>query len=97
MDGHERVGGITGGGWLWDRLVNACAETTTDGNVAGSVAGLSSLVPQLLFPSPFGPSVGKPHLEIQRLRDVSDLTRTRGTGPPPRSSRPWLAVEQSSR
>lgn len=97
MDGRERVGGITGGGWLWDRLVNACAETTTDGNVAGSVAGLSSLVPQLLFPSPFGPSVGKPHLEIQRLRDVSDLTRTRGTGPPPRSSRPWLAMEQSSR
>lgn len=65
MDERERVGGITRGGWLRDRLVNACAETTTDGNVAGSVAGLSSLVPQLLFPSPLGPSVRKPHLEIQ--------------------------------
>lgn len=79
----ERVGGITRGGRLRDRLVNACAETTTDGNVAGSVAGLSSLVPQLLFPSPLGPSIRKPHLEAQCLRDVRDLTRARGEEPPP--------------
>lgn len=87
MDEHARVGGITGGGRLRDRLVNACAETTTDGNVAGGVAGLSSLVPQLLFPSPLGPSVRKPHLEIQHLRNVSDLTRSGGVGPPPHNSR----------
>lgn len=65
MNECEQVGEITRGGWLRDRLVNACAETTTDGNVARSVAGLSSLVPQLLFPSPLGPSVRKPHLERQ--------------------------------
>lgn len=79
MEERERVGGITGGGRLRDRLVNACAETTTDGNVAGSVAGLSPLVPQLLFPSPLGPSVRKPHLKIQRLRDVNELTGTSPT------------------
>lgn len=68
MASRGRVGCITGGGRLWDRLVNACAETTADGDVAGSVAGLSPLVPQLLLPSPLGPSVRKPHLEAQRLR-----------------------------
>lgn len=83
MDERGQVSGITGGGRLRDWLVNACTETTTDGNVAGSVAGLSSLVPQLLFPSPLGPSVRKPHLKIQCLRDMSLLTSTRGVGASP--------------
>lgn len=48
---------FTRSGGLWDCLVDACVETAADGNVTGGVAGLSSLVPQLLFPPPFRSSV----------------------------------------
>lgn len=48
---HTRSGG------LWDCLVDACVETAANGNVTGGVAGLSSLVPQFLFPPPFRSSV----------------------------------------
>lgn len=52
-------------GGLWNWLVDTGAETTADRNMTRCVAGLSSLIPQLLFPSPFGPSIRKPHLEIK--------------------------------
>jgi hypothetical protein len=49
---------------LWDGLVDTGAETTADGDVTRGVASLSSLIPQFLFSSPFGPSIRKPYLEI---------------------------------
>lgn len=51
---------------LWDALIDAGVEAAADGNVAGGVAGLSSLVPQFLFSPPFGSSVGEPHLRARR-------------------------------
>lgn len=48
---------FTRSGGLWHCLVDARVETATDGNVTGGIAGLSSLVPQLLFPPPFRSSV----------------------------------------
>lgn len=59
---------ITRCGGLWDRLVDTGAEATADGDVTGGVAGLSPLVPQFFFPSPFGPPIRKPYLEIRRNR-----------------------------
>lgn len=47
---------------LWDWLVDTGTETTADGDMTRCVAGLSSLIPQLLFSSPFGPSIRKPYL-----------------------------------
>lgn len=55
-EGGNRRGG------LWDGLVDAGAETAADGNMTRCVAGLSSLIPQLFFSSPFGPSIRKPYL-----------------------------------
>lgn len=46
-------------------MVDTCAETTADGDMTRCVAGLSSLIPQLFFSSPFGPSIGKPYLKIK--------------------------------
>lgn len=56
---------VTRRGGLWNRLVDTGAETAADRNVAGGIAGLSSLVPQFLFSSPFGPSIRKPYLEVR--------------------------------
>lgn len=60
---------------LWDGLVDAGVEAAADGNVAGGVAGLSSLVPQFLFSSPFGSSVWEPHLRARR-RSVTKAVST---------------------
>lgn len=56
---------ITRRGGLWDWLVDTGAETTADGDMTRCVAGLSPLIPQFLFSSPFGPSIRKPHLEVR--------------------------------
>lgn len=53
---------------LWDWLVDTGTETTADGDMTRCVAGLSSLIPQLLFSSPFGPSIRKPYLGIREKR-----------------------------
>lgn len=57
---------VTRCGGLWDWLVDTGTEAAADRNVTRSVAGLSSLVPQFLFSSPFGPSIRKPYLEMHR-------------------------------
>lgn len=59
--GARGEGGNRRGG-LWDRLIDTGAEATTDGDVTRCVAGLSSLVPQFFFSSPFGPPIRKPYL-----------------------------------
>ena len=59
---------ITRRGGLWDWLVDTGAETTADRNMTRCVAGLSPLIPQLFFSSPFGPSIRKPYLEIRQNR-----------------------------
>lgn len=56
---------ITRRGGLRDWLVDTGAETTADRNMTRCVAGLSSLIPQFFFSSPFGPSIRKPYLEIR--------------------------------
>lgn len=50
---------------MWNWLVDTGAETTADRNMTRCVAGLSSLIPQFFFSSPFGPSIRKPYLEIR--------------------------------
>lgn len=48
---------LTRCGGLRHGLVDAGAEAATDGDVTGGVAGLTTLVPQLLLPSPLRSSV----------------------------------------
>lgn len=55
---------VTRRGGLWNWLVDTGTETAADRNVTRGVAGLSPLVPQFLFSSPFGPSIRKPYLEM---------------------------------
>lgn len=59
--GARCEGGNRRGG-LWDWLVDTGAETTADRDMTRCVAGLSSLIPQFFFSSPFGPSIRKPYL-----------------------------------
>lgn len=44
-------------GGLWDGLVDAGAEAAADGNVAGGVVGLPTLVPQFLLSPPLCSSI----------------------------------------
>lgn len=48
---------LTRCGGLRHGLVDAGAETAADGDVTGGVAGLTTLVPQLLLPPPLRSSV----------------------------------------
>lgn len=55
---------VTRRGGLWNWLIDTGAEAAADRNVTRGVAGLSSLVSQFFFSSPFGPSIRKPYLEV---------------------------------